>query len=146
MTDKMTMVNTYERFSKAEKYIIGFAYDKQIYMVMVDEINPEYLTVEAASRNQGDNLRLRIRKAHKAQLLDGSICLGSVEQLTAEKYNKGENFEKLVTEYYGQVWAKDTVPFWVAGDITINHIEIQIKFDAATLMNTKQMAKLLAIA
>lgn len=70
------------------------------------------------------------------------ICLGSAEMLKAEKYNKGEIFEKLVTEYFGQVWEKDNIPFWVQGDIEINGKQIQIKLDSATLMNTKQIAKL----
>ena len=70
------------------------------------------------------------------------VCLGSVDLLTESKYNKGEIFEKLVTEYFGQTWEKDTVPFWVQGDININGKEVQIKLDTATLMNTKQVKKL----
>jgi hypothetical protein len=68
--------------------------------------------------------------------------LGSADCLTAEKYNKGEIFEKLVTEYFGQAWKKDTIPFWIQGDINVNGKEIQIKLDSATLMNTKQIARL----
>jgi hypothetical protein len=67
------------------------------------------------------------------------ICLGSAECLVADKYNKGEIFEKLVTEYFGQVWSKDNVPFYIDGDINVNGKKIQIKLDSATLMNTKQI-------
>ena len=69
------------------------------------------------------------------------ICLGNASLLVTEKYNKGEIFEKLVTEYFGQTWEKDTIPFWVQGDINVNGRELQIKLDAATLMNTKQIEK-----
>ena len=70
------------------------------------------------------------------------ICLGGASMLESEKYNKGEIFEKIVTEYFGQEWKKDTIPFWEQGDINVDGKEIQIKFDGATLMNTKQVKKL----
>ena len=140
---KANMIKTYRQFSAADNYILGFVYEKMLYMVRVAEIMPRYLNVEEASRNQGENLRLRLKKAHKAQLMKKApICLGSADCLNDSKYNKGVIFEKLVTEYYGQEWKKDTVPFWVQGDINLNGEEVQIKLDSATLMNTKQIAKL----
>lgn len=140
---KANMIKTYRQFSAADNYILGFVYEKMLYMVRVAEIMPRYLNVEEASRNQGENLRLRLKKAHKAQLMKKApICLGSADCLNDSKYNKGEVFEKLVTEYYGQTWVKDTIPFWVQGDINLNGEEVQIKLDSATLMNTKQIAKL----
>ncbi len=144
---KATMIKNYRKFSAADSYIIGFIFDKMLYFVEMEEIMPRFLNVEEASRNQGDNLRLRLKKAHKASLMKKSpICLGSADLLTESKYNKGEIFEKLVTEYYGQTWEKDTVPFWVQGDINLGGKEVQIKFDSATLMNTKQIKKLQKIA
>lgn len=143
MTTKASMIKTYRQFSAADNYILGFVYEHMLYMVRVAEIMPRYLNVEVASRNQGENLRLRLKKAHKAQLMKKApICLGSADCLIDSKYNKGEIFEKLVTEYYGQEWKKDTTPFWVQGDININGEEVQIKLDSATLMNTKQVARL----
>lgn len=139
---KATMIRHYRNHSAAEEYIIGFEYKKMLYFVKVAEILPRWLNVEKASRNQGQNLRMRIRKAEKLALINkGAICLGLAAQLKQAKYNKGEIFEKIITEYYGQQWVKDTVPFWVQGDIKVNNVEIQIKLDAATLMNTKQIEK-----
>lgn len=141
--NKRTFINTYRNYSAADSYILGFTYDHNLYMIEVTEIMPRFLSVEEASRNQGENLRLRLKKKYKEQLLKkGAIMLGSADCLVAEKYNKGEIFEKLVTEYFGQTWEKDTVPFWVQGDINVNGKEIQIKLDSATLMNTKQIARL----
>ena len=118
------MIKHYRTHSAADSYIIGFTHEKNLYMVQVAEIMPRFLQVEQASRNQGENLRLRIKRQYKKQLL-----------------NKGEIFEKLVTEYFGQTWEKDNVPFWVQGDIEVNGKQIQIKLDSATLMNSKQIAK-----
>lgn len=140
---KATMIKTYRKYSAADSYIIGFISDKMLYFVEVSEIMPRFLNIEEASRNQGDNLRLRLKKAHKASFMKKNpICLGSANLLTEGKYNKGENFEKLVTEYYGQTWEKDTIPFWVQGDINLSGKEVQIKFDGATLINAKQIKKL----
>lgn len=140
---KQTFIKTYRNYSAADSYILGFTYAHNLYMIEVDEIMPRFLSVEEASRNQGENLRLRLKKKYREQLLrKGAICLGSADCLNAEKYNKGEIFEKLVTEYFGQTWNKDTIPFWIQGDINVNGKEIQIKLDSATLMNTKQIARL----
>lgn len=140
---KATMIKTYRKYSAADSYIIGFISDKMLYFVEVSEIMPRFLNIEEASRNQGDNLRLRLKKAHKTSFMKKNpICLGSANLLTEGKYNKGENFEKLVTEYYGQIWKKDTIPFWVQGDINLSGKEVQIKLDGATLINAKQIKKL----
>jgi hypothetical protein len=58
------------------------------------------------------------------------------------KYNKGEIFEKLVTENFGQEWTKDNVPFTKGGDLTVNGIAYQIKFEKATFTNEKTLARL----
>ena len=140
---KQTMIKTYRQYSAADGYILGFVLDKMLYFVQVNEIMPRFLSVEEASRNQGENLRFRLKKAQKISLMKKNpVCLGSADLLVADKYNKGEIFEKLVTEFFGQVWEKDTIPFWVQGDINLDGKEIQIKLDTATLMNTKQVAKL----
>ena len=139
---KRTMMKWYEKFSAADGYIIGFVMDKMLYMVEMERIAPRFLNVEEASRNQGDNLRLRLKKAQKQSLAKKAICLGSADVLTADKYNKGENFEKVVTEYFGQEWEKDTIPFYMQGDINVDGRELQIKLDSATLANSKMLEKL----
>ena len=113
---KQTMIKYYRKYSAADSYIIGFTFDKMLYFIEMDEIKPGFLNVEEASRNQGENLRLRLKKAQKENLMKkNSICLGSVDLLCEEKYNKGEIFEKLVTEFFGQVWKKRHHSFLGAG-------------------------------
>ena len=144
---KAEMMKVYRANSVAQKYIVGYIFKKMLYFVEMDEIGEVMLNVEKASRNQGDNLRLRIKADTKKSLMHNRpVCLGSADMLVADKYNKGEIFEKLVTEYFGQVWEKDTVPFWEDGDITVYGTKIQIKLDSATLMNTKQIQRMQAAA
>lgn len=144
--ERMEMFNYYEKFNKAEKYIIGFSHKGSVYMLAVDHLNPDMITLESASKNQGVSLRFRPKSAHKAEMLLKAVCIGTMEMLIDEKYNKGEMFEKAVTERYGQVWHKDTVPFHKAGDINIDGVEIQIKFEKAALATSKTIEKLLAVA
>ena len=64
------------------------------------------------------------------------------ELVANTKYNRGEIAEKLVTEYMGQEWKKDNVPFTEDGDITIDGVAYQIKFEKATFTNEKALANL----
>lgn len=57
------------------------------------------------------------------------------------KYNRGEIFEKMVTELNGQEWEKDNVPFTDDGDLTVDGIAYQIKFEKATFTSEKQLAR-----
>lgn len=139
---KATMIRNYRKYNKADYYIIGFTIGDKLYAVGIKEIKPRFLKVEQASRGQGENLRLRLKREHKEKLKKSAICLGSKNLLNTEKYNKGEIFEKIVTEYYGQEWKKDNIPFWIQGDIRIDGKEVQIKLDTATLVNTSQIKKL----
>ena len=80
-----------------------------------------------------------------AKLEDGQVLCSKKffeETASASKYNKGEIFEKMVTEHFGQVWEKDNVPFTEDGDITVDGIAYQIKFQKATFCNEKSIANL----
>ena len=72
-----------------------------------------------------------------------AVRLCSVEELKADaKHNAGENFERIITETLtDELWVKDSVPFWVKGDINVNGEEIQIKLDGAELTNEKTLAR-----
>ena len=144
--EKLEMLANYEKFNKAEKYIIGFSFKGMLYMQIVSHLADDMITLESASRNQGVSLRFRPKSAHKAQMVSESVCLGSVDMIANEHYNKGEMFEKVITEYYGQEWVKDNVPFHKAGDIRVNGVEIQIKFEKAALCTSRTLEKLLAVA
>lgn len=142
---KIEMMNTYHNINGATAYIFGYADKGIIYMTQIVDRFPEELTTyEKASRGAGMGIRLRIRKAHKTALHMISVAIGSVEDFLNTKYNKGEVFEKLVTEYYGQEWHKDHIPFTECGDININEVEVQIKFNGATFTNERTLTNLLA--
>ena len=139
---KQTMLKYYREYSAADSYILGFIYKHSLYKIKVNEIMPRYLIIDHATRNQGQVLRIRLNNKYKEQLIrKGATRIGEDELLIADKYNRGEIFEKIITESYGQTWEKDRIPFWVQGDICVNGEQIQIKLESAGLLTTKQIEK-----
>ena len=136
-----TMMKYYKQRNASQEFIIGFTYNKTVYFIQMKHIPLKYLKVEEASRKQGQSLRLRLNKEQCAKLIKKAQLLGTENILIDTKYNKGEMFEKHITEYFEKEWKKDNIPYWKQGDINLNGIEIQIKFNGATLTTTKQIKK-----
>jgi len=147
---KETMIRNYRKFSAADAYIIGFVYKHDLYMVTLDEIYPRFMKVERESSKKGgrEKLQLRLCNKYKEQLINrhGAEKIGD-ETMLISNYNKGVTFEKLVSEMNGiEYRGKDSVGFWVAGDIELNGVQYQIKLEGAqivvssTLENLKKSA------
>lgn len=142
---KETMIRNYRKFSAADSYILGFIYKHEVYMIEVKEIMPRYMRVEHESSRKGGcaKLQLRLPQNYQKQLMrKGAICLGSEDILNGE-YNKGVEFERLVSELNGQTFrGKDNVPFYVEGDLEIEGRQVQIKFNGAQIVVERTLKKL----
>lgn len=145
-----TLIDRYNKVSFAHNYILGFSDNGKIYAVVTDEtILSSVCKVDKGSRNNGNSLRFIPTKKQKAILKSfNPICITSVDNFSTQaqsfKYNKGELFEKLITEFFGQVWHKDYIPFTQAGDIVINGTPYQIKFQYATFATEGTLSRLSA--
>lgn len=147
---KATMIKNYRKFSAAEAYALGFVYKHELYLAMVDEIAPRFMRVERESSKKGGKrkLQLRLTNPHMESLIrKGATCLGSEDILIGE-YNKGVEFERLIYTLNGQEYrGKDSVGFWVDGDINIDGRKVQVKLNGAqivvenTLENLKKKAR-----
>ena len=142
-----SLIDRYNAVAFTHKYIWGFTYKHNVYMTITDsDVMPFVCKLDKASRGCGYALRFCPNAEQKTFLMAGAQVVCSekyFEELFAEsKYNRGEIFEKLVTEYLGQVWTKDNVPFTEDGDITVNGVAYQIKFQKATFCNEKSIANL----
>lgn len=141
------MLNTYEAHSAADAYILGFVHHGELFAAELPELPDAVLKLDHASSKRGGQAKIRVRvaKADKLALIAKGLAkiIGKAEDLEADAHhNKGENFERIITELAGQHWVKDRVPFWVAGDLSLNGRELQIKFDGAELTNEKTLAGL----
>lgn len=139
------MVRTYNDKAYTHEYIFGINYKGNIYMVKTtSQLLTLVLKLDKASRGKGYSLRFKPNNKIREMLLaEGAELICSAEMFgklaNESKYNKGEVFEKLVTEWYGQKWEKDNIPFTEDGDLTVDGIAYQIKYEQATFLTETQM-------
>lgn len=145
------MIKKYNELAAAHKYIVGFTQGTKLYYTtMVGMIRDDMLKLDKAAESKGgmNKIRVRVSAKIKAMLIHSgkAVLCGMVDELVKDsKYNKGENFERVITELLTNTkWVKDSVPFNVAGDIELNGEQVQIKFDGAELTNEKTLARAMA--
>lgn len=142
------LIEGYNAMSYTHNYIFGFELRGVIYGVMAtSEILPYILKLDKASRGAGYSLRFCPTIDQKLFLLSKGaevICSSEYFQTVVEtsQYNKGEIFEKMITERFGQVWEKDNIPYTDGGDIEVDGTAYQIKFQKATFTNEKSLMKM----
>lgn len=145
---KKMLQDGYNAVAFTDNYILGWVLDHVVYMAICDRNMVDRVTcLDKASRGQGYALRFKPNRSQKMLLMAGAVAICSEklfnEMVTDSQYNRGEIFEKLVTEYAGQEWAKDNVPFTKAGDIEWNGVAYQIKYEKATFTNEKALKNLM---
>lgn len=149
---KATIQAFYNKTAYAHLYIMGFRMSGNICFVVVEATMLDHLTkLDKASRGAGYSLRFKPNKAQKNYLKSLGAEILCSEKMFRElkamsKYNFGEIFEKLETEKAGQTWVKDNVPFTEDGDLTVDGIAYQIKFEKATFLTEAQALRLRAEA
>jgi hypothetical protein len=143
--NKQTMIKNYRKFSAADSYALGFIYGHNVYVAMVDEIAPRFMRVEHESSKKGGcaKLQLRLTKPHMEYLMrKGARCLGGEELLIGD-YNKGVEFERLISELNGiEYRGKDSVGFWVSGDVEIDGKQVQVKMNGAQIVVERTLKNL----
>ena len=141
------MTIAYARKTAAHKYALGFVFNGNLYVVVLSfaELS-RYFKLDRASSKRGGFAKIRIKLTAKdrAELSATAELIGAEDLLMKDaKHNKGENFERELTERWtAETWVKDSVPFWMAGDIRVNGEEIQIKLDGAELTNEKILTRI----
>lgn len=130
-------------------YIMGFTYKGAVYKYTCLGLGAGIKLDRASSKNGGGySLRYRPTKAEKRALIESGICelICSTnyfnELVKNSKYNRGEIFEKLIAESYGQEWYKDNVRFDKAADLTTSEKSYSIKFEKATICTEKTLLRI----
>ena len=145
------MISRYNALSAATAYLIGFIWNGIVYYTISAHIADDFLKLDRMSSKRGGwaKIRVKLNAAARKELVTSGTAkpIGIAADLlnSNDKYNKGERFEKLVTEKLtSETWVKDSVPFNVAGDIVLNGEQVQIKFDGAELTNEKILMRIAA--
>ena len=144
MTNWMT--ETYHENSAADEYWFGFVVAGLLYVMtgMTFEELAAFFKMDRASTAKGgfQKIRIKAKAAELKALTAKALMIGAESLLTDEHWNKGEMFEKIITERFaGQEWVKDSVPFFVSGDAVINGKQVQIKLNGAELTNERILRK-----
>ena len=146
MTRLDRMRRDYERFTKAEGYIIGFPVGDMVYGAKLDKIPRRYTKVQKECSKMAGTYGLYINvksKKAQAELMKNAFPVCTLAELEDGTYNKGVMFEKSVYEYFGQTFrGKDSVRFYQSGDITIDGVEIQVKYLHARICYDTTLTKL----
>lgn len=138
-----TLINAYTTKAYTDQYIMGFRFAKNIWMVKLTDADlPYVMKLDKASRGQGMSLRFKPDKHQKAYMLNKGAQIVCSEDAfedikSSSKYNYGETYEKIIAEKNGLVWEKDNIPYTEAGDIEVDGVAYQIKFEKATFTNEK---------
>ena len=142
----ISLVSRYNVLAFTHNYIMGFTYKDGIYVYNAVGLGAG-IVLDRASSKCGYSLRYKPTKATKQALVESGECRlicskdYFTEMVENSKYNKGEIFEKLITESYGQKWEKDNVPFFSGADLTANNIAYSIKFEKATICTEKTILR-----
>ena len=132
-------------YSKADSYIIGFIYKKNLYMVEIEELQPRYTMIKKAVSNHKEKLQMYLTNKRKKEFLNKGakfICSEMDFIQMNNLKNKGYTFERMITEMYGLEWARDNVRFDKQGDIQVDGKEIQIKFENAQIATIDTLRKI----
>lgn len=145
---KGTMIKNYRKFAAHDAYIIGIERGAYLFMVVVFELMPRWIKVsrESSSKGGGKKLKLYIN-SHDRDLLikTNGICLGKTKEvLPLNRFkNKGDAFECLLTELCGLNYEKpNSIGFWADGDLNVNGIKYQIKYNTASIVTEKTLETL----
>ena len=144
MTEMMT---DYRAKSAAHVYALGFLFNHNLYAVRLNfEELSRFFKLDRASSKRGGFAKIRIKLTAKdrAELSATAELIGAEDLLYADPYyNRGDNFEKALMERWtSKTWVKNSDPFWVAGDIQVDGVEIQVKLDSAELTNERTLARI----
>ena len=144
---KTERINNYRNTSAADAYILGFSFGAMVYKMIMKELPDWMFKEDRESTSHGDALKLRFApsKNEKYVMIHtmGAEVVGTVEEVLTGRKNKGEAWEKYLTENAGQKRKKDSVPYYLDGDLTVNGTKYQIKFESASFANENTIQKAL---
>ena len=148
VTIHLNLTNGYHNAAFTNDYIFCFTWAGMFYAVKMENVDVATLTaisnVDRTSSKRGGyaSLRFRPTNAVKRAIVEmGNVVYKTTAanfkaECESNKYNKGENAERLVTEkVFGEKWVKDSVPFTDGADIS----HYQIKFQGATFCTERQL-------
>ena len=158
MLNNQKAKRVYQNYNKTkanELYKICFEYKKVMYIYTTKELPQNQIFIKI--RDNKEYLQLRLNKEYKEYILNNEqdkiqvLCTvkeyNQKKKQYSKKYNKtfnnGTIFEVLCKHLYNQRYTgHDTTPYNIAGDIRVNGIEIQLKYQNAQIVSFDTVKKI----
>lgn len=141
------LLKIYEETTAAAWTLLVFQLAGRAYVARVEHLTADMVKLDRESSQNGGATKLRFALSNKqkvALIEAGAEEVGNIADILAMHKNKGCAIEKWATERYTtETWVKDSIPYYVQGDIRINDEEVQVKFENASLTNVNVMQKAL---
>ena len=142
---KGNFLKYYNKLSGADKTLLFFERNEKIYLWECKHLAPRWIKegVESSSKGGHQKFKMYLSKKEKDML----IKKGAIEVMTTEEFesipysNKGMKCEKWLHDKTNQSYTPNNKRFDKGGDICINGIEYQIKFENASLTNVVVLHK-----
>lgn len=140
------LLNRYNEIAGAHAYYIGFARHSVVYAVKTDFGTVcRHVRESRTSSKRGacKQVKIYISSADQQRyIMNGqAVAIGTEDELAGNKYNKGDNFERLVCKWFGLGWEKNSTPWYMGGDLEVNGEQVQVKFQGAELTNENTLAR-----
>lgn len=141
----MEWLNRYELTSAADKIALVYVLEKRVYMALLDSLRGLPIKVCDRIDENGtayQTLRLDLKQKDYLKLRDnGSALLGWAKDIFQDGENKGNTVERVVIEKYHGKAAKTGTAYYESGDAIIAGMQVQIKFQNATLTTLDTIRK-----
>lgn len=141
------LLNVYESTTAASRTLLVFDLCGDAYATWLTGIDADMVRLDRESSANGGWTKLKFHLTNKQKVAlteAGAECVGRTADILALQKNKGNAVECWATRrYMGIEWVKDSIPYYVQGDIQVNGEEIQVKFENASLTNVSVMEKAL---
>ena len=134
----------YNKLAGCHKYLIFFGYGDSIYLAETEKIMPRWCVEghESTSKGGHQKFRMSMKNKHKEELLrKGATKVFTKAEFSEMPYgNKGHNCEWWLHQVCDLgTYKPDRERFDKCGDVCINGIEYQVKFENASLTNVNTL-------
>ena len=137
------LLKVYEDTTAAVWTLLVFQLAGRAYAARLNAITADMVTLDRESSQNGGatKLRFKLSNRQKVALIEaGAEEVGNIADILSLQKNKGNAVECWATRrYMGIEWVKDSIPYYMQGDIRINGEEVQVKFENASLTNVNVM-------
>lgn len=135
----------YNRLTGADRTLVFFIYNSKVYKYDCKHIAPRWTRKERESAKNGgwEKFKMYINADEKKRLVPKSEVVMTIEEFEAIPYkNKGHKCEYWLHKAYNLgEYKTDNIRFDKCGDVRINGIEYQVKFENASLTNVNILHK-----